>query len=108
MNSVPNEFDPADIALKSAAEVQMYRSEHAQKDPMRSVLADNPDIYFVPPKRKHEWGQWEFKSGAYYDTTRGAKHPYWCNEDLPPANQSARTTEVRPTTMGLLTWWRMP
>ncbi len=83
MTSVPNEFDPADIALKSGVEVQMYQTEHALKDPMRSVLEDNPEIYFVPPKRKHEWGQWEFKSGAYYDTTRGAKHPYWCNEDLP-------------------------
>ena len=83
MPPIPEEFDPADIALKSGVEVQMYRSEHALKDPMRSVLEDNPEIYFVPPKRKHEWGQWEFKPGAYYDTTIGTKHPYWCNENLP-------------------------
>ena len=38
---------------------------------MKSVLENNPEIYFVPPKRSSEWGQWEFKHGAYYDTTTG-------------------------------------
>ena len=50
---------------------------------MASVLRSNPDIYFVPPQRKSDWGQWEFKPGSYYDTTTGAKHPHWCDVDLP-------------------------
>jgi ectoine hydroxylase-related dioxygenase (phytanoyl-CoA dioxygenase family) len=83
MSSIPVEFDPAYITAQSSPEVQMYSAELASKDPMRSVLQDNPEIYFVPPKRSGEWGQWEFKSGSYYDTTIGSKHPHWINEDLP-------------------------
>ena len=64
MLPIPNEFDPSQIALKSEAGAQMYRAELATKDPMRAVLADNPEIYFVPPKRRQEWGQWEYKPGA--------------------------------------------
>jgi ectoine hydroxylase-related dioxygenase (phytanoyl-CoA dioxygenase family) len=91
MSSIPTEFDPTDIALKSKSDVQMYRTELASKDPMQSVLADNPEIYFVTPKRSHEWGQWAFKPGSYYDTTRGSKHPYWQQADLPkPSKDIAR------------------
>jgi ectoine hydroxylase-related dioxygenase (phytanoyl-CoA dioxygenase family) len=61
----------------------MYRDELASKDPMTSVLEANPEIYFVPPKRSGEWGQWEFKPGSYYDTTVAAKHPFWKDQDLP-------------------------
>jgi ectoine hydroxylase-related dioxygenase (phytanoyl-CoA dioxygenase family) len=50
---------------------------------MTSVLEANPEIYFVPPKRSGEWGQWEFKPGSYYDTTVAAKHPFWKDQDLP-------------------------
>ena len=74
--TVPSEFDPACVAENAAHESHMYRDELAAKDPMQSVLAANPEIYFVPPKRSAEWGQWEFKKGAYYDTTIGSKHPY--------------------------------
>jgi ectoine hydroxylase-related dioxygenase (phytanoyl-CoA dioxygenase family) len=83
MSSIPVEFDPAYIASKAAAESQMYHAELSSKDPMKSVLENNPEIYFVPPKRSSEWGQWEYKPGAYYDTTIGSKHPHWKNEDLP-------------------------
>lgn len=83
MNMVPNEFDPADVASKSAPESQMYRAEVTSKEPMKSILESNPEIYFVPPKRSHEWGTWEFKPGSYYDTTTGSKHDYWQSIDLP-------------------------
>ena len=83
MSPVPIEFDPADIAAKSAPDLHMYRDELASKDPMTSVLEANPEIYFVPPKRSSEWGQWEFKPGSYYDTTVAAKHPFWKGQDLP-------------------------
>ena len=82
MSSIPTEFDPAYIASKASAESQMYRAELSAKDPMKSVLESNPEIYFVPPKRSSEWGQWAFKPGAYYDTTIGAKHAYWNDKDL--------------------------
>jgi len=68
----------------------MYSEEHATKDPMPSVLDANPDIYFVPPKRTSEWGQWEYRKGAYYDTTIGSKHPYWQDKDLPVATRDIR------------------
>jgi len=61
----------------------MYRSEVTSQEPMSSVLANNPEIYFVPPKRSAEWGQWEFKPGSYYDTTTGSKHPDWKDAELP-------------------------
>jgi ectoine hydroxylase-related dioxygenase (phytanoyl-CoA dioxygenase family) len=83
LSSIPPEFDPAYIKSKSAPEAQMYHAEVTSQEPMKSVLANNPEIYFVPPRRGSEWGQWEFKRGAYYDTTTGSKHPYWKNKDLP-------------------------
>ncbi len=83
MSSVPNEFDPAYIASKSAPELQMYHAQVTSKEPMKSVLENNPEIYFVPPKRSSEWGNWQFKPGSYYDTTIGSKHPYWQDKDLP-------------------------
>ena len=79
MSSVPVEFDPVHVAANAAADLPMYRDELASKDPMHSVLDANPEIYFVPPKRSSEWGQWEFKPGSYYDTTVGSKHPFWRN-----------------------------
>ncbi|HCG69091.1 MAG TPA: hypothetical protein DE147_01470 [Gammaproteobacteria bacterium] len=83
MSTTPVEFDPDVIAQNSAPDQQIYRAEIASKEPMASVLQSNPDIYFVPPQRKSDWGQWEFKPGSYYDTTTGAKHPHWCDVDLP-------------------------
>ena len=83
MNTVPNEFDPVDVASKSAPELQMYHAEVTSKEPMKSILENNPEIYFVPPKRSSEWGTWEFKPGSYYDTTTGSKHAYWKSIDLP-------------------------
>lgn len=65
----------------------MYQAEATTSEPMASVLANNPEIYFVPPKRSAEWGQWEFKPGSYYDTTIGSKHPYWKDVDLPVATK---------------------
>lgn len=87
MTTIPAEFDPAHVAAHASAESQMYRRELESKDPMRSVLAANPEIYFVPPKRSSEWGQWEFKPGSYYDTTIGSKHAYWKDQDLPVATK---------------------
>lgn len=99
MSSVPVEFDPANVAAKAALESQMYEQELASKDPMRSVLDDNPEIYFVPPKRSSEWGQWEFKAGSYYDTTIGSKHPYWKDKDLPVA-----TKDIQRLRSDMLNW----
>lgn len=87
MCPAPVEFDPAHVASLAAAEHQMYRKERTSRDPMPSVLEANPDIYFVPPKRSSEWGQWEYRAGAYYDTTVAAKHPYWSGVDLPIATK---------------------
>lgn len=87
MSSAPTEFDPANVAAQAAQNSHMYSEELGQKDPMPSVLAANPEIYFVPPKRSSEWGQWEFKEGSYYDTTTGSKHPYWQDKDLPIATR---------------------
>ncbi|MEE3175492.1 MAG: phytanoyl-CoA dioxygenase family protein [Pseudomonadota bacterium] len=88
MRALPEEFDPDHVAAKATDTPHMYAQELATRDPMRSVLAANPEIYFVPPKRSSEWGQWEYKPGSYYDTTTGAKHPYWQNKDLPVATRS--------------------
>ena len=83
MNKIPKEFDPARIAAHAQSGQQMYREENNSKEPMASVLANNPEIYFVPPQRRSDWGKWEFKPGSYYDTTIGSKHPHWRAQDLP-------------------------
>jgi ectoine hydroxylase-related dioxygenase (phytanoyl-CoA dioxygenase family) len=90
MSSTPVEFDPAHISSLSNPDDQMYSAELSSKDPMKSALKDNPEIYFVPPMRSSEWGQWEFKPGSYYDTTIASKHPYWKNEDLPKPTKDLR------------------
>ena len=99
MSSIPAEFEPADVAIKSTTDKHMYRAELAAKDPMPSVLDANPEIHFVPPKRSSEWGQWDFKPGSYYDTTVGAKHPYWKDKDLPVA-----TKDIQRLRSDMLTW----
>ena len=99
MSAVPKEFDPAHVANMAATEEPMYRKELASRDPMPSVLEANPDIYFVPPKRSSEWGQWEYRTGAYYDTTVAAKHPYWQGEDLPVA-----TKDIQRLRSDMVTW----
>lgn len=83
MSRIPKEFDPQLIAEQSARERRIYHDENTSKEPMASVLANNPEIYFVPPQRRSDWGKWTFKPGSYYDTTTGAKHPYWQDYDLP-------------------------
>ena len=99
MSTVPVEFDPAHVATKASAGISMYQEELASKDPMNSVLEANPEIYFVPPKRSSEWGQWEFKSGSYYDTTIAAKHPYWKDKDLP-----IPTKDIQRLRADMLNW----
>jgi ectoine hydroxylase-related dioxygenase (phytanoyl-CoA dioxygenase family) len=99
MNAIPNEFDPAYIEANSAPAVQMYHAEVTSQEPMRSVLENNPEIYFVTPKRRSDWGNWEFKKGAYYDTTIGAKHPYWRDKDLPQASKN-----IAQLRHDMLTW----
>ena len=54
--TIPKEFDPAFIAERVGCEQQIYREENFSKEPMASVLASNPEIYFVPPQRKQAWG----------------------------------------------------
>lgn len=83
MESIPHEFEPAYIKSRSTPEMQMYRTETSSQEPMKSLLENNPEIYFVPPMRGSQWGAWEFKRGSYYDTTIGAKHPFWRDKDLP-------------------------
>ncbi len=87
MSHIPNEFDPQFIAQHAAAERRIYEQENTSKEPMASVLANNPEIYFVPPQRRSDWGNWTFKPGSYYDTTIGSKHPYWQDFDLPKATK---------------------
>ena len=88
--TIPKEFDPAFIAERAGCEQQIYREENFSKEPMASVLASNPEIYFVPPQRKRDWGKWEFKPGSYYDTTIGSRHPYWREQDLPRPSKDIR------------------
>lgn len=83
MKKIPKEFDPARIAAHAESAQQIYREENNSKEPMASVLANNPEIYFVPPQRRSDWGKWEFKPGSYYDTTIGSQHPYWRDQHLP-------------------------
>ena len=51
MTTVPREFDPAVIEANSSPEDQMYHAEVTFAEPMKSVLENNPEIYFVPPKQ---------------------------------------------------------
>jgi len=83
MNSVPVEFEPSHVESMSPKESWMYVAETTSQEPMKSVLENNPEIYFVTPKRSRDWGNWEFRKGSYYDTTTGSKHPYWQDKDLP-------------------------
>merc|ERR1719469_347352 len=79
----PQEFEPEYVASRSAREMQMYREEVHCQEPMKSMLESNPEIYYVPPQRGADWGRWEFRPGAYYDTTTGDKHPHWKHAGLP-------------------------
>ena len=88
VTTVPSEFDPDFVRSQAMPETYMYRDEVRSQEPMKSVLENNPEIYFVPPKRSTEWGQWEFKKGSYYDTTTAAKHPYWKNQALPQPSKN--------------------
>ena len=77
----------------------MYRDQVGSQEPMKSVLENNPEIYFVPPQRGSDWGNWEFKPGSYYDTTTGAKHSYWKEQSLPEA-----TKDIDQLRHDMLTW----
>ena len=83
MNQIPKAFDPEFIQASSAPKTQMYRAERASREPVQSILENNPEIYVVPPQRSSNWGNWEFKPGSYYDTTTGSKHPHWAGVELP-------------------------
>ena len=87
VSELPKEFDPEVVRLRAAAETSMYHDEISSQEPMKSVLENNPEIYFVSPKRTSDWGNWEFKKGSYYDTTIGTKHAYWRKYDLPKPNR---------------------
>ena len=99
MTTVPREFHPAVIEANSSPEDQMYRAEVTFAEPMKSVLENNPEIYFVPPKRGSEWGTWEFRPGSYYDTTTGDKHPAWRDKPLPRA-----TRDIAQLRQDMLRW----
>ncbi len=94
-----SEFDPEHIAARSTPEMQIYRAQTRATEPMASVLANNPEIHFVPPKRGDEWGKWDYQTGAYYDTTTGAKHPYWQEFDLPQP-----TKDIQQLRQDMLKW----
>jgi ectoine hydroxylase-related dioxygenase (phytanoyl-CoA dioxygenase family) len=96
---VIREFEEEDIRAKSPPDARMYHAEVSSQEPMQSLLANNPEIYFVPPKRGAEWGQWEFKAGAYYDTTIGSEHPYWKLHDLPQPSR-----DIVQLRQDMLTW----
>ena len=97
--SVPREFDPEYIAQLAAPDTQMYLRERTSTEPMKSVMENNPEIHFVPPKRGDEWGKWEYQAGAYYDTTIGSKHEYWRDKDLPRA-----TKDIGQLRRDMLSW----
>ena len=97
--TIPREFDPEVIKASSAPEMQIYRAEVTAQEPMKSVLENNPEIYFVPPKRGSDWGNWEYRPGSYYDTTIGSKHPDWQGLDLPLANR-----DINQLRQDLLKW----
>ena len=99
MKKIPKEFDPARIAAHAESAQQIYREENNAKEPMASVLANNPEIYFVPPQRRSDWGRWEFKPGSYYDTTIGSQHPFWREQDLPQPSK-----DIRRLRADLLNW----
>ncbi len=97
--SVPQEFDPETVRGRSTPERRMYHAEVTTREPMASVLANNPEIYFVPPRRGAEWGQWEYRPGSYYDTTTGAKPPAWKDVALPAA-----TRDIDQLRRDFVTW----
>jgi ectoine hydroxylase-related dioxygenase (phytanoyl-CoA dioxygenase family) len=97
--TIPLEFDPAHIEAKSPPEARMYSDDTMAKEPMKSVLENNPEIYFVPPKRGDDWGTWEWKPGSYYDTTTGSKHPFWRDKGLP-----SPTKDIDVLRSDLLEW----
>jgi ectoine hydroxylase-related dioxygenase (phytanoyl-CoA dioxygenase family) len=99
MKKIPKEFDPARIAAHAESAQQIYREENNAKEPMASVLANNPEIYFVPPQRRSDWGKWEFKPGSYYDTTIGSQHHFWREQDLPQPSK-----DIRRLRADLLNW----
>ena len=88
MSVIPEEFKPEVVKARSEPEAQMYRDEIISQEPMKSLLENNPEIYFVPPCRGENWGNWEFRPGSYYDTTTGSKHPYWKDYDLPKSSKN--------------------
>ncbi|MEM7216976.1 MAG: phytanoyl-CoA dioxygenase family protein [Pseudomonadota bacterium] len=98
-SAVPEEFAPEHIRARAEPQMQMYHAEVNSQEPMRSVLEANPEIYFVPPKRRADWGNWEFRPGSYYDTTTGAKHPAWRDKDLP-----APTMDIEQLRADMLAW----
>lgn len=88
MSVIPEEFKPEAVKAMSSPELHMYGDEISSQEPMKSLLENNPEIYFVPPCRGEDWGNWEFKPGSYYDTTIGSKHPYWKDYDLPKPSKN--------------------
>lgn len=88
MTTIPKEFTPEFIAENASREQYIYRAENGSKEPMASVLKSNPEIYFVPPQRRSEWGEWVFKAGSYYDTTIASQHAYWREHDLPKPSKN--------------------
>lgn len=88
VGSVPAEFAVENVRARAQSDdARMYHAEVTSREPMASVLENNPEIYFVPPKRSAEWGQWQYKAGSYYDTTIGSKHPAWADVALPSATR---------------------
>lgn len=97
--SLHPEFDPEHIKSLSQPDAQMYLVERTSAEPMKSVMENNPEVHFVPPKRGADWGKWAYQQGAYYDTTTGAKHEYWGDKGLPQA-----TKDLAQLRQDMLTW----
>ena len=100
MPAVPIEFQPDHIEALSPIDAHMYSDDPMVSEPMKSVLANNPEIYFVPPKRGAEWGSWDFKPGSYYDTTTSSQHPYWKDKGLPEPTKDINTLRSDLTIWG--------
>ena len=74
---IPKEYTIEDIKNKTTKN-NMYENFLKSREPLKSILKNNPSWKFISSKSELKWGE-----GLYYDTTIYPKHPYWCNYNLP-------------------------
>ncbi|GIR63575.1 MAG: hypothetical protein CM15mP68_2410 [Pseudomonadota bacterium] len=102
MRALPEEFDPNHVAAKATNTPHMYAQELATKDPMRSVLAANPEIYFVPPKRSSEWGPMGVQARVVLRHHHRRQAPLLAEQRPARGHQESRATALGHVELGLL------